>query len=245
VSEIIEQGDIFFFYRPRVGIDQVDDLSDVRNFFMILTPDGGRKNRRIIVGRKRLPDTREHERNWAFVEGVADTPEEPGEDLEREIYQTRTRGLRVAPEARPVGEGRYMLGRHNDHTHLAYALEVPKQPGPAQDAFRIRPEASYIVAVRNPGADAPSFAGLRPGQRADYPPDLMKRFGNRRFIPVDDPRFLDFEGTEMVLIGVAEDVESELGEQVDIDDEDVDVFEELDLDPDDLPTEPLDRGEFR
>jgi hypothetical protein len=49
----------------------------------------------------------------------------------------------------------------------------------------------------------------------------------------------------MVLIGAAEDVESELGEQVDLDDEDVDVFEELDLDPDDLPTEPLDRGEFR
>jgi hypothetical protein len=245
VSEIIEQGDIFFFYRPRVGIDQVDDLSDVRNFFMILQPDGGGKYRRIIVGRKRLPDVRDHERNWAFVEEVAETPDELRDDLGREVYETRTRGIRVAPEARPVGEGRYLLARHNDHTHLAYVLKVPKQPGPAQDAFRIRPEASYIVAVRNPRADAPSFTGLRPGQRADYPPDLMERFGDRRFISVDDPRFLDYEGAEIVLIGAAEDVDAELGVEPEIDDEDLDLLQDLDLDPKDPPSEPLERGELR
>jgi hypothetical protein len=245
VSEIIEQGDIFFFYRPRVGIDQVDDLSDVRNFFMILQPDGAGKYRRIIVGRKRLPDVRDHERNWAFVEEVAETPDELRDDLGREVYETRTRGIRVAPEARPVGEGRYLLARHNDHAHLAYVLEVPKQLGPAQDAFRIRPEASYIVAVRNPHADAPSFTGLRPGQRADYPPDLMERFGDRRFISVDDPRFLDYEGAEIVLIGAAEDVDAELGVEPEIDDEDLDLLQDLDLDPKDPPSEPLERGELR
>jgi hypothetical protein len=198
VTRILEQGDVFFFYRPRVRVAHVDDLSDVRNFFFLLKPDGRPLYRRVIVGRKRLPEPREHERNWAFVVDVTDAPGEPRKEIETD------------PEARPVGEGRYAIVEHNNHTHLAYVLELPREPGRAQDVFRIRPEASYIIAIRNPQADAPSPAGLRPDQRAKYPPELMEGFGNRRFIAVVDPRLLDYEGAEMVLIGAAEDVSAEL-----------------------------------
>jgi hypothetical protein len=45
-----------------------------------------------------------------------------------------------------------------------------------------------------------------PGARADtgrwlrFPDDLQARFGDRWFAPVDPPGFLDYEGTELVLM---------------------------------------------
>jgi hypothetical protein len=245
MSRIIEQGDIFFFYRPRLGVDAVDELTDVQRFFFILRPDGSSRFRRIIVGRKRLPDPAAHERTWAFVAEVAEQPEELHKELESTTYETRTRGIRVQPEARPAGEGRYAIADHSGHTHLAYVLELPNKPGPAQEAFRIRPEASYVVAVRNPLDEGPPGVGLRPAQRAQYPPELQERFGGRRFAPLDDPRFLDYEGAELVLNGAAEDVEAELGIKLDAERaalEDADLFRQLRLKPGELPTEPLEDG---
>jgi hypothetical protein len=248
VSHIVEQGDVFFFYRPRVGVDEVEELGDVQRFFFVLMPDGALRYRRIVIGRKRLPDPRDHERVWAFVAEVGDRPEELQAELQRLAYETVTRGVRVQPEARPVGEGRYAIVEHNGHTHLAYVLELPRRPGPAQEAFRIRPEASYIVAVRNPKAEAPPNAGLRPDQRPEYPPEVRERFGDRRFIPLDDPTLLDYEGTELVLIGAAEDVDAELGIELDPKDLDLEtagIFRRLRLRPGELPTEPIEHGRLQ
>jgi hypothetical protein len=59
---------------------------------------------------------------------------------------------------------------------------------------------------------------------------------------------LDYEGAEFVLIGAAEDVESELG--IVLAPEDLrlgtaDIFRRLRIRPGQLPTEPLERGELR
>jgi hypothetical protein len=248
VSRVAEQGDVFFFYRPRVDTDEVDDLRDVQRFFLVLKPDRDRRYRRIVVGRKRLPDPRRHERQWAFVAEVADDPAELRDEVEGGVYETRTRGVRVQPPARPAGEGRYAIVEHDGHAHLAYVLELPREPGPAQEAFGIRPEASYVVAVRNPAAEAPPGVGLPTRERADFPPELRERFGRRRFAPLDDPRLLDYEGAELVVIGAAEDVESELGVRLDQDEERLetaDLFRQLRIGPGELPVEPLESGELR
>ena len=43
-SEVIEHGDIFFFYRPKVGTEEVEDIEDVQRFYMVTSPEeGGRK----------------------------------------------------------------------------------------------------------------------------------------------------------------------------------------------------------
>jgi hypothetical protein len=102
VNRIIEQGDIFF-YRPRVGTDAVDELADVRRFFFILRPDGSSSFRRILVGRKRLPDPAAHERTWAFVAEIAEQPEGLHKELEPTTYETLTRVIRVQPEASYFG----------------------------------------------------------------------------------------------------------------------------------------------
>jgi len=189
MSEILERGDAFFSYRPRVGVAEVLELSDVQRFFVVLKPDDDRRYRRLIVGRKRLPDPRSHEREWAFVAEVTDDPAELRAETEDE------------PRARLVGAARYAIADHDGHSHLAYVLAPSPHPAPLQRALKIQPEASYIVAVRNPDAPAPPGAGLPEHRRAQYPPELRERFGGRRFIPANPPDVLDYPGAELVLIG--------------------------------------------
>jgi hypothetical protein len=92
MSRTLEQGDVFFFYRPRVGADDVRRLDHVQRFFFVHEPQQRALFRRLIVVRKRLPDVRAHERVWAFVAEVAEDPEALREELERAAYETRTRG---------------------------------------------------------------------------------------------------------------------------------------------------------
>jgi hypothetical protein len=248
VSRVLEQGDVFFFYRPRVGAEEVRSLEDVQRFFLVLSPDGRALFRRLIVGRKRLPDVHEHERAWAFVAEVAEDPEAFRGELERLEYETRTRGSRVQPEARAAGEGRYAIVGHDGHTHLAYVLELPREPGPAQRIFRIEREASYIVAVRNPDAAAPPGTGLPPPRRPAYPDELRARFGDRRFTAVDPPELLDYEGAEVVIIGASVDAHAELGIELEPETQcldEADVFRALRLRPGALPAEPLEQGRLR
>jgi hypothetical protein len=248
MTEVLERGDIFWFYRPRVGVDEVRDLDDVQRFFFILGPDGTSHYRRLVVGRKRMPDAASHEREWAFVAEVTDDPEELRDDIEPVRYETKTRGERVVGPARPAGEGRYVIAAHDDHTHFATALELPPAPGPVQRRFGIAEQASYIVAVRNPDADVPPGAGLPRERRADFPPELRERFGGRRFAPLNPPSFLDYPGAEIVLIGATTAAEQELGVELDAEQErlgEADVFAQLGLLPGDVPVEPLARGEWR
>jgi hypothetical protein len=198
MSQILESGDLYFIYRPRVGVDEVAELDDVQRFFVILEPDGGRRYRRVFVGRKRLPDLGSHEREWAFVAEVTDDPEELREKVVDE------------PGPRLAGAGRYAIVDHGGHTHLVFVLGETRDRR-IEQVLNIRPQASYVVAVRNPDAPAPSGAGLPQHRRAQYPPELRDRFGARRFIPADPPALLDHRGAELVLIGAGESAGHDLG----------------------------------
>ena len=211
MPEILERGELLFFYRPRVGVERPLGLDDVQRFFLVLAPGFGRRLRRLVVGRKRLPDPAAHEREWAFVAEVADDPDAIRDDLERFEYRTRTRGVRVQPEAHEAGKAGYAVVDHDGHTHLVYALDRPGELDPLQRELGLRHEASYIVAVRNPDAPAPPGTGLDAGRRADLPRALRERFGGRRFAPLNPPEFLDHVGVELVIIGAAEDASRELG----------------------------------
>jgi hypothetical protein len=247
VAEVLERGEILFFYRPRVNRESVEGLQDVQRVSIVLLPRRRRVVRRLILGRKRLPDPQSHERFWGFVDEVADRPQEVEDELDREEYETRTRGLRVKPAARPAGEGVYGIVRHDDHTHLAYQLELPDQPGEVQRELNIEREASYIIAVKNPQAPSPPELGNR-HLHAQLPSELQRRFGNRRFIDADPPALLDFEGIEFILIGAAEDVRQELGVDLKPERERVeraDIFRLLKLEPEEHPIQPLLKGEWR
>lgn len=246
MSTELERGDIFFLYRPRVGVDEVRSLEDVQRFVLLLHPQGSSHVREIVVGTKRLPDVERHERAWALVARVSDGADFR-EELERRTYQTKTRGERVQPETRPAGEGRYAIVDHGGHTHLAYALELPSEPGEAQHTLQINREGSYIVAVRNPEAPAPPGMDS-PARAPDLPERLRTRFGGRRFAQLDTTEWLEHVGVELVLIGAATAAARELGIELDAEAEsvhDADLFKTLRLKPQDMPVEPIRSGRLR
>src|SRR5690554_4622966 len=197
--EVLETGNIYFVYRPRVeekhaeaeqveGEEQVEGLDDVQRFYMVLKPKGKKVYRMLAMGRKQLPDANQRgDQAWGFVEAVSKDPGKLEQSLRAQTYQTKTRGERELPAARPVGEGVYQLVHHGDHTHLAYALELPHRPGDAQGELNIEPEGNYILQIKNPQKSSPRNAGLPRQDKADLPKRLQSAL-KVAALPVPSPR---------------------------------------------------------
>ncbi|RJP76936.1 MAG: hypothetical protein C4524_09310 [Candidatus Zixiibacteriota bacterium] len=251
-SKVLEQGNIYFFYRPRVaheGEEPVaESFDDVERFYLVLSPEGKDIHRLILIGQKKLPEIEDGgEKNWGFVAKVAQKPEELEDELGEETYETKTRGERIRPAARPAGEGVYALVQHGDHTHLAYVLELPDDLGEVQKALNIEDRGSYIFSVKNPEKGSPPSAGLNEEEKADLPENLQKKFHNRRFVAVSPPEFLDHEKTEILLIGAKEKPNQELGIDLQPEEEDehsAEIFRDLHLRKSEHPLKPLFQGEW-
>lgn len=246
-TEILERGNIYFCYTPKVERDDVKKLDDVQQFYFVLAPHEKQSYRLIIIGKKRFPEIDSDNNNWCFVESVSDNAQEIEQGLRKETYSTKTRGERLQPAARPVGEGIYEIVKYRGHTNLIYALELPEDLGEAQKSLGIKEEASYIITIKNPTGSSPQGMGLPAEEKADLPEHLQNRFQERRFVPADPPEFLDYPGVELILIGASSDISAELGIELDPATETADTAEILN----DLrmrnrhPIEPLFTGEWR
>lgn len=262
-SRFLEKGLIYFFYRPKVGLEEVHSLEEVQRLYMLLIPKETmkkedlehRKHRMVLITKKRLPDVHSHARYWGFVEETSEEMKAVRSELGEITYSTKTRGERKIEAARPAGRGFYGIIRHGNHTHLAYVLELPEEIGEVQEAFNIAKEGSYIVTVKNPTVGAPAGMGLAPKEKEELPEDLLALFEDKRFAPLDPPSFLDYKGTEIIIIGASDDLKAELGktgEQLEKLEEadvalgltDATVFEELHLDKAKYHAEPVVEGEW-
>jgi hypothetical protein len=262
-SELIEHGDIFFFYRPKVDTEEVKDIEDVQRFYMITSPEpveGKRHSnnnkhiyRLFLIGQKQLPEILEgkstsKERNWALNTLTTSDPDDIHKELLPAEYMTETRGKRRIAAAAPAGEGKYSIVKHDGHTELAYILELPEVPGPTQREFEIRKESSYIISIKNPDINITGFAAFTSGTKPQYPKHLLEKFGDKRWISIEDPELLNYENTQLLLIGARKrDVEEELG--IDIDEQketesSADMFKELKIRKEQVPLKPLLEGKF-
>lgn len=203
-AEVEETGDLFFLYRPKVEHDAASGLDDVERLHMVLRPSERRLWRLLVLGAKRLPSLRDHERNWGFVDQVLRKPDDVREAFAAQVYETKTRGLRHLAPARPAGEGVYALVRRGAQVYLACRLELPERPGPVQQALGITPEAVYALSIKNPRA--PGAALLGEG-RAHLPERLQAGFHGRRF-EGESAAPLDHEGIEFLLAGVGTGAEA-------------------------------------
>lgn len=197
VAHVVEQGDLFFAFRRRVGTARVHDLRDVQRFYLVLGSHQPREQFRVfIVGRKHLPARAE--RSWALNTLTTNDPELLDEELSGKDYPTKTRGLRHLPEAELAGEGAYRLVMRDDHaSELVYALQQPEQLGPLQRELGIHQEGRLIIALRNP--DLGRLGGGR-GPSPELPVEVRARFGGHRWLPIDDPHLLDYPYAQVVLI---------------------------------------------
>lgn len=162
-SVILEKGHIYFFYRPRVAVAEVQDFNDVQKMFFILkamTPKSTFSKsspmpiyRLFRIGKKKLPSTSEHNRFWAIIEEASIDLTKIQALLSSDSYSTITQGERTVSACRPAGQGFYAIVQSRDSTHLAYVLELPQEIGVVQRAFNIDNEGSYFLAVKNPMLD--------------------------------------------------------------------------------------------
>jgi hypothetical protein len=280
-AEVLEKGDIFFFYRPKTKIvddssgGDVKGIDDIRRFFMVTATtaanteseqqqqfDGTNRKtpkeekeeessryRLFVIGKKSLPEirtteARRSERYWAKVGGIFENPQELTSELLSDEF-------RKGDAARPVGEGKYAIVKHQDHAELAYVLEMPEEPGQAQRELGIEKEASYIVSIINPKVPVP--AGYPSSEEPpNYPESILKEFGeNENFISLArDLRFINFQNAQMILVGAREGrdvIQKEFGVDIREEKETVhsaDIFSKLKIEKDKVPTKPLIEGKF-
>ncbi|MFW5813516.1 MAG: hypothetical protein ACOCXC_04225 [Fibrobacterota bacterium] len=247
--KILERGNIYFFYRPKVGAEHPQSESEIQRFYMVMSPDEDKHYRLAVMGRKELPEPEEsgHQRYWGYVTSVKRSPEDIRDELGEETYSTKTRGERTIGAARPAGEGVYKILVHKGHTHLAYVLELPRKPDDVQQELNIEDQASYVITVKNPDKPSPKSMGISARQQAEYPAELMEKFRGRRFSEVDPPGLLDYEGAQFVLVAASDNIKEELGAQIKRENESVenaDIFTDLKIDPGKRPKKPLFEGRW-
>src|SRR5919206_2090911 len=254
-AEILEQGDIYFFYRPKKGAEEIKGIEDVRRFFIVTAAEQDNHGSKIplyrlfVIGKKSLPEIRKtearaSERYWARVGGVFKNANEITKELLSDEF-------RKGDAARPVGEGKYAIVKHQNHTELAYVLEMPNEPGEAQQELGIEKEASYVISVINPKVPVPQ--GYPSSEEPpNYPESVLKEFGeNENFISLArDLRFINFQNAQMILAGAREGrdvIQKEFG--IDIREEketlhSADIFSKLKIEKNKVPTKPLIEGKF-
>jgi hypothetical protein len=95
-----------------------------------------------------------------------------------------------------------------------------------------------------PGYDAFSKKDRKPR----YPKHIKEKFGERRWINVDDPEILDYENTQLLLIGARKrNVEEELGIEINEEKENknsADIFKELKIKKEEIPLQSFLKGKF-
>jgi len=275
-EDILEKGLIYFFYRLKVGREEAHSIEDVQKLYILLAPgpetgdflerdpeiNYKHPERLIIISKKKLPSVEKdkkgkHERYWGFVKRASKNVEEIDENLRGSDYVTRKKGNpRHMEGARPVAEGVYALVNAHNHTHLAYVLELPHEISEVQKAFGIVKEGSYVMQVKNPELKGEFLES----KGVSYPPELLKLFlsektGSLIKYASATPELLDFEGTEVVLVGTSDDLKADLGktgeyieelERVDVKKiTDEKLWNELKLDKAKHPSEPLLKGQWK
>jgi len=200
---MLEKGQIYFFYTPKVMLEEVHELFDVQRLHIILKPEGSELKRMIDIAKKQLPE--EKHKYWGFVATVSKHIKDIDKKLEPQIKETKTRGERTTEGARPVGEGVYGIIEHHGHTHLAYVLELPKDIGEVQEAFNIQKEDSLIITIKNP-----KNSNFAKDKQPQYPPSLIDKFEDYAWIRVITPKLLDYQGAELLFIGTGKDLVPDL-----------------------------------
>ncbi len=268
--KILEQGDIFFFFRPKVSATDIKSIDDVRRFYMVLCPEEEQKiidgtnndtnpqekkiYRLFIIGKKSLPEIRKtearsSERFWAQVGGIFYDPQNLVEDLTADEYKK-------GDAARPVGEGKYAIIEHQNHAELAFILEMPQEIGEAQKELGIQKEASYIITVINPYKPVSEGYTTAEAERPKYPEDIQQ-FLNKtdgKFIPLSQNlTLINYQNAQIILIGAREGkdvIKQEIG--LDIETEEgkenlssADIFTKLKIRKEQVPIKPIIEGKFQ
>ncbi|KAI9801673.1 MAG: hypothetical protein M1833_002355 [Piccolia ochrophora] len=213
-SAILEKGIIYLFFRGRVGITEPQGVQDIARTYMILRPlphgaklgdgpIGDDGNTRLLALPKKVLPVSHRDRFMTFVEKGQTTMKDLKENfIAGSDYETRTAGARHAPSATPAGEGVYAITTTGRESHLAYILTRPSDLGEVQEEIGLRQRGSFVLSAKNPEVGGPSYANLPEG--AKYSKDIQDDFRGRGWMPLQ-ARMLDYDNTQLLLIGEGQD----------------------------------------
>ena len=180
-SSILEKGIIYFFFRPRVNIEDPHGMGDVARSFFVLRPtplgadfnagqgpmDKDARCRLLMLPKKKFP-TSAKEKDMAFVEKAGQSMKDLQENfIASSTYQTKTVGESTVEEARPYAEGVYAITTTKRASHLAYELTIPAFLGEIQENFGLHHRGSWLVQSKNPKFPGPPTGQLP--QDPDFP----------------------------------------------------------------------------
>lgn len=210
-SNILEKGIIYFFFRPRVNVEEPHSINEVARSFCVLRPtplgatlDKGRveaQNCRLLMLPKKKFPTSGRERDMGFVEKAGMSMKDLHEQfIAGGSYETSTRGERTKPEAKPYAEGVYAITSTKRASHLAYILTVPSEAGDIQQDFGLHKRGSWILQSKNPKYPGPAQLPKNP----EYPEHVQEKFGDYRWIPLE-PELIDYPNAQFLMIGEGQD----------------------------------------
>jgi hypothetical protein len=156
--------------------------------------------------------------------------------------------FRRGDAARPVGEGKYAIVKHQNHAELAYVLELPNEPGEAQKELGIEKEASYVISVINP--KIPKQSNLPTTEEPPkYPQEILNEFNDtENFVSLSrDTKFIDYQNAQIILIGAREGrdiLKKEIGIDIKEEQSSADIFNKLKLRREQVPIRPLTEGKL-
>ena len=123
---ILQKGNIYFFYTPRIHHQEAHSLEEVQRFFMIVKPENVSHYIILVVGRKHLPENATY---FSFVTKISANITELLSALTKKEYKTQTQEATELTEAHCLGIGTYLIIDHDGHTYLYYELHIPSAIG--------------------------------------------------------------------------------------------------------------------
>lgn len=190
VPTILERGNIYFFFRARVNIDEPHSLDDVARTYLVLRPqardghggndsDSSKGHTRLLALPKKVLPRTGRDRFMAFVLAA----DESYAALKKEFLSGSQEGgkggqdgqqgegekERHFPAATAFGEGVYAIISTGRESHLAYVLTVPEKPGAVQQQLGLtHKQGCFIISTKNPAYPMPGGAKMV-GGGPDYP----------------------------------------------------------------------------
>lgn len=177
-SSILEKGIVYFFFRPRVSVEEPESIDDIARSFLVLRPlprdaklgegpIGDDDNCRLLVLPKKKLPTSSRERYMGFVEKAGVNVKTLRESFQDREYETKTKGHQHVPTATPLAEGVYAITSTGKSSHLAYIVTIPSELSEVQTDFGLRNRGSFIISAKNPKFPGPSSARLP--KQPEYP----------------------------------------------------------------------------
>ncbi|ETI25190.1 hypothetical protein G647_04563 [Cladophialophora carrionii CBS 160.54] len=209
-STILEKGIIYFFFRPRVNVDDPQDVNDVARSFLVMRPIpldaklgdgpiGDEGNCRLLALPKKVLPKSGKDRFITFVEKCKTSFAELKETfLTGSEYQTKTQGTKHTAPVTPLAEGIYAITSTGRESHLAYIINIPSEVGEVQTDFGLKQRGSFVVSVKNP--EQPPTGQQNVPSGPEYPQEIVDEFRGLRWKPLE-PKYLNYDHAQFLMIG--------------------------------------------